>query len=168
MTTPSSRMILDKFKIEVTLDLIHHAGKNGEHCYGENFIYECPIKKYIKSNQHMGILHAFSKSNQHMSTLHAFIKSNQRMGILHAFSNCVSATFNHGLSPSEVDLGDPKGEPTKHGSMLIEVDRGGKLRTNSVVDWGAHETHPNVHSITEVDWGGHDSSSNHMNEFLFS
>ena len=49
----------------------------------------------------------------------------------------------------------------------MEVDWGGKLRANSVVDWGAHETHPNGHSITEVDWGGHDSSSNHMNKFLF-
>ena len=28
----------------------------------------------------------------------------------------------------------------------------------SEVDWGAHETHPNGHSITEVDWGGHDPS----------
>ena len=114
-----------------------------------------PIKRHIKSNQHMGILHAFSKSNQHM-------------GILHAFSYCVSATFNHGLGTSEVDWGDPKEEPTKHGPMLIEVDWEGKLRANSVVDWGAHETHPNGHSITEVDWGGHDSRSNHMNEYLFS
>ena len=58
----------------------------------------------------------------------------------------------------------------------------------SEVDWGAHETHPNGHSITEVDWGGHDpslylmdgcilfdvdwgahgSSPNQMNGFLLS
>ena len=109
------------------------------------------------------------------------------MGILHAFSNSVREKFNHGLSPSDVDWGDPKGEPTKHGPslfeadwerrmlnyttcgcMLTEVDWGGKLRANSVVDWGPHETHSNGQSITEVYWGGHDSSSNHMNEFLFS
>ena len=83
------------------------------------------------------------------------------MDILHLFSNCVKATFKHGLSPSEGDRGDPKAEPTKHGTqpqvdwerkmlnytssgcMIMEVDWEGKLRVNSVVDWGAHETHPN-------------------------
>ena len=116
------------------------------------------------------------------------IKSNEHMGILHAFSNCMRATFNHGISPSEVDWGDPKGEPTKHGPsimevdwrgnlmpnytscrcMLMEVDWGGKLTVNSVVNWGTHETNPNGHNISEVYWGGHDSSSNHMNKFFFS
>ena len=42
MTTSSSRWILDKSMIEVTKALIHHIGKNGEHFYGENFIYENP------------------------------------------------------------------------------------------------------------------------------
>ena len=42
VTTPSSRLILDKPKIEVTKALIHHIGKNGEHFYGENFIYDFP------------------------------------------------------------------------------------------------------------------------------
>ena len=116
MTTPSSRRILENPKIEVTKVLIHHADKNGEHFYGENSIYEYPSKMHIKSNQHMGILHALTKPNQHLV-------------ILHVFSNCVRPTFSHGLSPSEVDWGDPKGEPTKHGPnytssgcMLMEVD----------------------------------------------
>ena len=84
------------------------------------------------------------------------------MCILHAFSK-------------EVDWGDPKGEPTKHGPiytssecMLMEVDWGDKHRVNSMVDWGTHETHPNGHNISEVVWGGHGSSSNHMTEFLLS
>ena len=42
VTTSSSRWILDKRKSEVTKALIHHLGKNGEHFYGENFIYEYP------------------------------------------------------------------------------------------------------------------------------
>ena len=37
-----------------------------------------------------------------------------------------------------------------------------------MVDWGAHETHPNRHNISEIDWGGHGSSSNQMTEFLLS
>ena len=126
VTTPSSRMIPGKLNIEVTKDTIHHVGKNGEHFYGENFIYEYPSKRHTESNnQHMGILHAFSKSKQHMGILdpfskskqhmgilHPFSKPNQHMGTLHPFSNCVRETFNHGLTPSEVHWGDPKGEPT--------------------------------------------------------
>ena len=37
VTTPSSRMILGKPKIEVTKVLTHTNGKNGEHFYGENW-----------------------------------------------------------------------------------------------------------------------------------
>ena len=37
VTTPSSRMILGKSKIEVTKVLTHNNGKNGEHFYGENW-----------------------------------------------------------------------------------------------------------------------------------
>ena len=133
-------------------------------------------------------IHPVGKNGEH------FIKSNQNMDILHAFINYVRATFNHGLSPSEVDWGDPKGEPTKmfkhtsSGCMLMEVDWGGKVKLNytssecmlvevdfrdklidnSMVDWGTHETHPNEHSISEFDWGGHDSRSNHMTEVLLS
>ena len=162
-------------------DPIHHVGNNRDYFYGENFIHENPSKRHIKSNQDMGILHAFSKSNQDM-------------GILHSFSNCVRETFNHGLRPSEVDWDDPKGEPTKMlkntsngnmfievywggnlklsytstGSMLMEVNWGSKLIINSMVDWGAHETHPNGHNISEVDWVGHGSSSNYMKKFLLS
>ena len=40
----------------------------------------------------------------------------------------------------------------------MQVDWGGKLRVNHIneflpseVDWGAHETHHNGHSITKVD-----------------
>ena len=50
----------------------------------------------------------------------------------------------------------------------MEVDWRSKLIVNSMVDWEAHETHPNGHNISEVDWGGHDFSSNHMNEFMLS
>ena len=48
VTTPSSRLILDKPKIEVNKALIHHIGKNGEHFYGENFIYD-----FLKSWKHI-------------------------------------------------------------------------------------------------------------------
>ena len=176
-------MIHGKLKIEVTKDPIYHVGKNwellikdpihhvgkiGEHFYGESFIYEYPSKMHTKSNQQMGILHVFNKSNQPMCTLHEF-------------RNCVRETFNHGPSLSGVAWDDPEGEPTKmikptsSGNMLMEVDWGGNLKhnytscgfmlmevdweckliNNSMVDWGAHETHPNGHNISEIDWGGH-------------
>ena len=123
--TPSSKRILDKPKIEVTKVLLHYVGKNGEHFHGENFIFEYSTKRHIKSNQHMDILHEFS--------------------------NCVRETFNHGLSPSEVDWDDPKGEPTKmlkhtsSGNMLMEVDWGGNLKNNYVSSGSM---------LKKVDWGG--------------
>ena len=49
VATPSSRLILDKHKIEVNKARIHHIGKIGEHFYGENFIYDFPKSwKHIK------------------------------------------------------------------------------------------------------------------------
>ena len=123
-------------------------------------------------------IHPVGRNGEH------FIKSIQHMDILHAFINYVRATANHGLSPSEVDWGDPKGEHTKmlkyisDGCMLMEVDWGGNLKLNytscgcmhmevewggklivhCMVDWGAHGTYPNGHNISEIDWGAHDSS----------
>ena len=119
----------------------------------------------------------------HGNSTKRHIKPNQHMENLHAFTNYVKTTLNHGLSLSEVDLGDLKRETTKHslmevdwggkvepkytssGCMLIQVDWGGKLRVSHInecmpseVDWGAHETHQNGHCITEVDWGAHDPS----------
>ena len=38
----------------------------------------------------------------------------------------------------------------------------------SEVDWGAHETHQNGHSITRVDWGGYDPSLNPMDGCMLS
>ena len=104
-------MILEKLKIEVMEDLIHCVGKNGEH----------------------------------------FIKSNQHIDILHAFINYVRATSNHGLSPSVVDWGDLKGKLTEilkytsNGCMLMEVDWGGILKLNNTSSGCM---------LMEDDWGG--------------
>ena len=35
--------------------------------------------------------------------------------------------------------------------MFMEIDWGGKLTVDSMVDWGTQDTHPNGHSISEVD-----------------
>ena len=74
------------------------------------------------------------------------------------------STTKHGPSLMEVDWGgniDPN--YTSSGCMLMQVDWQGKLRVNHInecmpseVDWGAHETHQNGHSITKVDWGDYD------------
>ena len=127
VTTSSSRWIPDKPKIEVTKALIHHIGKTGEHFYGENFIHEYP------------------KSWRH-------IKSNQNMGTHHTFNNCVRETFNHGLSPSEVDWGDAMDLPIKHGPnytsngcILMDVDWGDKLKLK-YTSYGC--------MLMEIDWGG--------------
>ena len=41
---------------------------------------------------------------------------------------------------------------TSSGCMIKEIDWGGKLIDNSMVDWGTHETHPNGHNIPNLDW----------------
>ena len=106
----------------------------------------------------------------------------------HAFSNHVNAALNHGLSLSEVDWGDPKGEATKHGSSLMEVDWGGKFKPNHItsecmlsdIDWGAHDssfflylkciTHDREtkDSFTQGLWGGLPQTkfSTHLMEYL--
>ena len=124
-------MILEKLEIEVAKDPLQPVGKNGEH----------------------------------------FIKSNQHMDILHTFINYVRATSNHGLSLSGVDWGDPKGEIieilnyTSNRCMLMKVHRGGNLMLNNTssgymlmrVDWGG--SLKLIHTscrcmLMEVDWGG--------------
>ena len=78
-------------------------------------------------------------------------------------SNYTSMT-KHVPSLMEVDWGgsiDPN--YISDGCMLMQVDWGGKLEVNHIneympseVDWGAHETHQNGHSIKKVDWGDYD------------
>ena len=74
------------------------------------------------------------------------------MGTHHTFYNCVSETFNHGFSPSEVDWGNAIDVPIKHGPnytsngcMLMEVDWGDKLKLN-YASYGC--------ILIEIDWGG--------------
>ena len=80
---------------------------------------------------------------------HCSPDDSQHMDTCHAFSNHVKETLNHGLSLSEVDWSDPKGESTKHGPSLVEVNWAGKIEPY-------HTT--NVCMLSEVDWGAHDSS----------
>ena len=58
MTTPSSRMIIDKFKIDVTKDPINLVRKNGEHFYGENYIYESQRGTSSQTNTWASFMHS--------------------------------------------------------------------------------------------------------------
>ena len=58
------------------------------------------------------------------------LHGNQYMDNSHGFSIYVKATINHGLFLSKGDWGDPKGESTGHGPMLMEYDWGEKLMLN--------------------------------------
>ena len=155
-------MILDKLKIEMTKDSLHHAHKNGEHFYGENLHNAKNGEHFCVGNFHgdnlnphninkLSCTHQRLQEIQHLyhpehclifvgpehqhshveiphgNSTKRHIKSNQHMYNPHAFSNYVKKTLNHGLSLSEVDLGDLKRESTKNGPSLMEVDWGGKL-----------------------------------------
>ena len=130
-------LILDKLKIEMTKDPMHHPSKNGEHFYGEKLhnaakngehscvenihednIYPHNINKLSCTHQSLPE-HQASKIYEYLTERH--IKSNQHMYNPHPFNNYVKTTLNHGLSLSEVDLNHLKRETTKHGSSLMKL-----------------------------------------------
>ena len=111
VTTPSSRMILGKPKIEVTKVLTHTNGKNGEHFYGENW-------------------HNTTKNGEN-SDCNSILVTKKLMH--HAGRNgehsCVPFNLNNtsgGLNISEVDWGDHDPSINNMNEILL-----------SVVDWGA-------------------------------
>ena len=159
-----------------------HAGRNGEHSWMENFHGDDIYPHNINMNKHSCTYqslpeHQVSKLCKYLTKRH--IKSYKHMEGLNTFSNYVKTTLNLGSSLKEVDWGgniDPnytssecmlmevdwgcklKLNYTSCGCMLVEVDWGGKLIVNSIVNWGAHETHQNEHTTTRVHWGDHDQA----------
>ena len=68
VTTPSTRMILGKPKIEVTKVLTHHNGKNGEHFYGEKWHNTTKNQKNSDRNYSLvtkNIMHHASTNEEH-------------------------------------------------------------------------------------------------------
>ena len=159
-----------------------HAGRNGEHSWMENFHGDDIYPHNINMNKHSCTYqslpeHQVSKLCKYLTKMH--IKSYKHMEGLNTFSNYVKTTLNLGSSLKEVDWRgniDPnytssecmlmevdwgcklKLNYTSCGCMLVEVDWGGKLIVNSMVNWGAHETHQNEHTTTRVHWGDHDQA----------
>ena len=67
-------------------------------------------------------------------------------------ANSISPTPNFYCMLMEVHSRDKlKLSCTSCGCMLMEVDWGGKLVVNSMVDLGTHGTNPKGHNISEVD-----------------
>ena len=111
VTTPSSRKILDKSKIEATKVLIHHLGNNGEHFYRENFIYEYPSKRHIKSKSglnHVSSLmevdwggklrvnhiHECMPSEVHWGDHDPSLNSNRKISMIFPLVSCCSCVNN--------------------------------------------------------------------------
>ena len=95
------------------------------------------------------LIHHIGKNGEHFYGEN-FIQ--EYPGTHHTFNNCVRETFNHGLSPSEMDWGDAIDVPIKHGPnytsngcTLMEVDWGDKLKLN-YTSYGC--------MLMEIDWGG--------------
>ena len=161
VTTPSSRLILDKPKIEVNKALIHHIGKNGEHFYGENFIYDFP-----KSWTHIKKVDWGDKLKLNYTTFGYMLME-----------------IDWGGKPNYTSYGCPMANWKCHKTHNPNHMNESLL---SEVDWGAHKpdvddpeqltgesiqsflTFVTGHNISEVDWGGHDPNPNHVNESLLS
>ena len=124
VTTPSSRLILDKPKIKMTKALIHHIGKNGEHLYGKNFIYD-----FLKSLKHWG-----DKCKLNYTAYEYMLMEIDWGGKFNYIScGCPMAnwqgheTLPTGHNTSEVDWGGHDPNPNHVNESLL-----------SEVDWGAH------------------------------
>ena len=129
VTTPSSRLILDKPKIEVTQALIHHICKNGEHFYGENFIYDFP-----KSLKHIKEANWGDKLKLNYTT-YGYMLMEIDWGGKFIYTSCGCPMANWQGHETH---------PTGHNT--------------SEVDWGGHDPNPNHVNeslLSEVDWGAH-------------
>ena len=124
VTTPSSILILDKPKIEVTKALIHHFGKNGEHFYGENFIYDFP-----KSLKHIKEADWGDKLKLNYTT-YGYMLMEIDWGGKFYYTSCGCPMTNrqgHETHP-KVDWGGHDPNPNHVNESLL-----------SEVDWGAHK-----------------------------
>ena len=133
VTTPSSRLILVKPKIEVAKALIHHIDKNGEHFYGENFIYDSP-----KSLKHIKEADWGDKLKLNFTT-YGYMLMEMDWGGKFNYTSC----------------GCPVANCQDHETHLTG-------HNTSEVDWGGHDPNPNhVHEslLSEVDWGAHHYSA---------
>ena len=154
-----------------------------ENCHGDDiYSHNININKHSCTYQSLPE-HQVSKISKYLTKSH--IKSYKHMEGLNTFSNYVQTTLNLGSSLKEVDWypnytssecmlmevdwgGKLKLNYTSCGCILMEVDWGGRIIVNSMVNWGAHETHQNEHSTTRVHWVDHDPSLNPMDEYSIS
>ena len=131
VTTPSSRMILGKPKIEVTKVLPHNSGKNGEHFYWENWHNTTKNGENSDCNSILvtkNLMHHAGRNRKPSSvpfnlnnTSCGFILKKEDWG-----RNLKLNYTSGGLNISEVDWGDHDPSTNNMNKMLL-----------SEVDWGA-------------------------------
>ena len=129
VTIPSSRLILDKPKIEVTKAIIHHIGKNGEHFYGENFIYDFPMSlKHIKEADW-----------------------GDKLKLNYTTYGYMLMEIDQGGKFTYTSRGCPMTNWQGHETHPIG-------HNTSEVGWGGHDPNPNHMNeslLSKVDWGAH-------------
>ena len=131
VTTPSSRMIHGKPKIEVTKGLTHTNGKNGEHFYGENWHNTTKNGENSDCNSRLvtkNLMHHAGRNGEHSCV--PFNLSNTSCGfMLKEVDWTRNLKLNYtsgGLNISEVDWGDHDPSTNNMNKILL-----------SEVDWGA-------------------------------
>ena len=136
VTTPSSRMILGKPKIEVTKVLTHNSGENREYFYWENWHNTTKNGENSDCNSILvtkNLMHHVGRNREH---------------------SCVPFNLNNtscGFMLKEVDWGrNLKLNYTSGGLNISEVDRGDHDPSTNIM---------NKILLSELDWGAlHDSS----------
>ena len=146
VTTPSSRMILGKPKIEVTKALTHNSGKNGEHFYWKNWHNTtkngenscCNSVVVIKN-----LMHHAGRNGEHSCV--PFYLNNTSCGfMLKEVGWGRNAKLNYtsgGLNISEVDWGDHEPSTNNMNKILL-----------SEVDWGALHDSSSFHFLVNIDY----------------
>ena len=133
VTTPSSRLILDKHKIEVNKALIHHIGKKWEHFYGENFIYD------------------FSKSWKHIKE----VDWGDKLKLNYTTFRYMLMEIDWRGKPNYTSYGCPvanwKGHETHNPTHMNES-------LLSEVDWGAHDSSVFLY-LVDIDYDANPNES---------
>ena len=130
VTTPSSRMILGKPKIEVTKVLPHNSGKNGEHFYWENW-------------------HNTTKNGENSDCNSILVTKNL---MHHAGRNRKPSSVPFNLN--NTSCGFMLKEEDWGRNLKLNYTSGGL--NISEVDWGDHDPSTNNMNkilLSEVDWG---------------
>ena len=159
-------LILDKFKIEMTKDSLHHAGKNGEHSYGEN------LPNAAKNGEHSSVENFHGDNlNPHninkLSCTHQSLQETQHLFHTECCLNFVgpehqSSKIYEYLTKRPIKSNQHM-DNTNAFSNYVKTKLNHGLRFSEVdLSYLKRETTKHGYSLMDVDWGGNIGPTTHQ------